>query len=211
MIISIYYFGKECIVVVSNVSKFFCILIWSYVVLFPTVYAGDFKNKVIKFSKINIQVAVANLGERAEYCKQQKKITPISMLDREYLQTINATRHDLLIGLTYLSFNVLYQCESGLRLKLAYAVGSLEAAQSYYGVKSGGLKEINFGLIYPSQKEMELTIMFNKLPENLKKYLVKAVGVEPFDLVKAIDVNKLSALNAECGRAEPYYFPCNKE
>jgi len=196
--------------VVNKVSNFFYAVICVYFVSFSVAYAGDLKNEVIKLAKKNIQIAVANFGKRTELCEQQRKATPVPVFDPEYLRTIDAKRHDILIGLAYLNFSHRDQCEADFRMRLAYAVGYLESAQTHYKLNSDTLKEVEVGLIYPSKKIMELTIKFNRLPEKLKKYLIKTVGDKAFDLMETIKANKLSAHNAECGRAEPYYFPCKK-
>ncbi len=194
MIISMYYFGRECVMVVNKIKKLYGLVALTCCVSFSTAYADNLKNEVIALAKKNIQIAVANLGERTEFCEQQRKTRPIPVLSHKYLQSINAARHDVLIGLAYLSFRARDQCEGDLRMQWAYAVGYLKTAQEHYKLNSDNLKEIEVGLIYPSEKEMGLTVQFNKLPGNLKKYLIETMGARPFDLIKSINANKLSAL-----------------
>jgi hypothetical protein len=46
-------------------------------------------------------------------------------------------------------------------------------------------------LIYPSIKQIRLSIKYAKLPIELKMFIKESVGDKPFDLIKALSVNNL--------------------
>ncbi len=148
-------------------------------------------NDVIDFLHKNIAKSTAVLGNIIDSCEKKRLNANIVVLNAKQLKILKAKNSDVIIALTHISFNNTFKCEKSTRVNLAYDLGLLASVKRQYQSKIKDLNEIEDNLIYPSVKQIRLSIKYLKLPVNMKKYIKGAVGDKPFDLIKVLRINHL--------------------
>lgn len=95
------------------------------------------------------------------------------------------------VALTYLSIENTFKCERRARVNLPYDLGILISVKRQSQLKTKDLNEVEDNLIYPSVKQICLSIEYLKLSAKLRKYIEETVGDRPFNLIKIFKVNHL--------------------
>ena len=148
-------------------------------------------NDVIDFLHKNIAKSTAVLGNVIDSCEKKRLNANIVVLNAKQLKILKANNSDVIVALTYISFNNSFKCEKSARVNLAYNLGLLASVKRQYEAKIKDINEIEDNLIYPSVKQIRLSIRYLKLPARLKKFIKEAVGNKPFDLIKTMKTNHL--------------------
>lgn len=148
--------------------------------------------QVIEFLKHQLAERTVEFSHRMEYCSGLEKNAPIPKISTNVLDEMGISYHDYTSAVYHLSNQNLALCEGATRLNQVYAVAALASAQSYYGMSSQSQKisQVNNSFI-PSPREVELEIIYEKLPKAAQDYLQNAVGTSPFDVLATIEENKL--------------------
>ena len=148
-------------------------------------------NDVIDFLHKNIAKSTAVLGNVIDSCEKKRLNANIVVLNAKQLKILKAKNSDVIVALTYTSFNNSFKCEKSARVNLAYNLGLLASVKRQHESNIKDINEIEDNLIYPSVKQIRLSIRYLKLPTRLKKYIKEAVGNKPFDLIKTMKTNHL--------------------
>lgn len=146
---------------------------------------------VLDLAKRDFLEATADLGEAVTSCslKGEKRTAPV--LDQKVLAELGAEREDVLIAVGHLSFRNTLECEKEARHALFYAAGTLTNVIGELNLSSEALGEIERVLIYPPLRDLEYRVKYRKLDVELRKYLEKAIGDQPYDLIPALEENGL--------------------
>ena len=148
-------------------------------------------NDVFNFLHKNIAKSTAELGKVIESCEKKRLNSVAVLLNVDLLKKLKAKNSDVILALTYISFNNSFKCEKSARIKLAYDLGLLTSVKRQYQSNIKNINAIEDNLIFPSVKQIRLSIKYLKLPAKLKKYIKEAVGDKPFDLIKTLKINHL--------------------
>ena len=146
---------------------------------------------VINFLHKNVAKSTTILGNVIDSCEKKRLNTDVVLLNTKQLKILKVKNNDVIIALTYISFNNSFKCEKSARINLAYDLGLLASVKRQYQSNVKDINEIEDNLIYPSVKQIRLSIRYLKLPARLKKYIKEAVGNKPFDLIKTMKTNHL--------------------
>ena len=144
---------------------------------------------VINFLHKNIAKSTAELGKVIDSCEKKRLNADLVLLNAKQLKILKAKNSDVIVALTHISFNNTFKCEKSTRVNLAYDLGLLASVKRQYQSKIKNLNDIEDNLIYPSVKQIRLSIKYLKLPTKLKKYIKGSVGDKPFDLIKTLKIN----------------------
>lgn len=169
---------------------------WLFLAVFSTACSAgkaenDFEVEALARAEREFLDATTEFGETIELCSQKADKESVPIIDAEKLSQLGAERGDILVGLAYLSAENMFRCERDARLAMAYRAGALSYLRKELGKASDEVEKVERGFIYPSIQYYKYQIEYEKLPQNLKLYLEEAAGSEPFDVIKAIDVNNL--------------------
>ncbi len=145
----------------------------------------------IEFVRLKAKSAAEKLEAVISVCntKRQTSVTPIISLN--ILSQSGVDRKAVVQGLSYLSNRNFEICEGNSRMELAYQLGTLNSLADHYKLEISDIKIIQGALLYPTPQDIRLELVFKRLPQNIKKYLLKAVGSSPFDLIKTISSNNI--------------------
>lgn len=178
---------------VANKNRLKLIVLNILFLLSYSIYADtDVSNDdVINFLYKNVAQSTTALGEIVNLCETKKTKSNVVKLNAKQLHKINAKDKDVIIVLTYLSFLNSFNCEKNARLRLAYDLGMLSSMKRQGLPSFKEIKNIEDSLIYPSVEQINLSIQYLRLPVELKEYIQKTIGDEPFDLIKTLKANKL--------------------
>lgn len=146
---------------------------------------------IVNYLHKNVAKSTVKLGNKIELCEKIRLNSDVVLLNVDQLETLKAKNSDVIIALTHISFNNTFKCEKSTRVNLAYDLGLLASVKRQYQSKIKDLNEIEDNLIYPSVKQIRLSIKYLKLPTKLKKYIKETVGNKPFDLIKTLKTNHL--------------------
>lgn len=148
-------------------------------------------NDIFNLLHNNIAKSTAELGRVIETCEKKRLNSVAVLLNVDLLKKLKAKNNDVIVALTYISFNNSFKCEKRARINLAYDLGLLASVKRKHDSNIKDINEIEDNLIYPSVKQIRLSIRYLKLPDKLKKYIKEAVGNKPFDLIKTMKINHL--------------------
>ncbi len=95
----------------------------------------------------------------------------------------------LMLGISHLYFNNLFECERPAREKLAFSLGILKSLSPSHQQLPSDIKGINAGLLYPTKKQIEYAVQYQSLPEAIRAFLEGQIGEEPFELMSTLEKN----------------------
>jgi len=148
-------------------------------------------NDIFNFLHKNIAKSTAELGKVIESCEKKRLNSVAVLLNVDSLKKLKAKNSDVILALTYINFNNSFKCEKSARIKLAYDLGLLTSVKRQHQSNIKNINEIEDNLIYPSVKQIRLSIKYLKLPAKLKEYIRVTAGDKPFDLLKILRINHL--------------------
>ena len=148
-------------------------------------------NDIFNLLHKNVAKSTAELGKVIETCEKKRLNSIVVLLNVDLLKKLKAKNSDVIVALTYISFNNSFKCEKSARVNLAYDLGLLSSVKRQYKSNIKDINEIEDNLIYPSTKQIRLSIKYFNLPAKLKKYIKGTVGDKPFDLIKMLRINHL--------------------
>lgn len=188
MIISIYSSGKVCEMVVKSTLLVGVLMLFSF-----SINASDStevsQEEILVGLQKNVTKSTALLATNIKQCKKDSLgNTPI--LDKNSQVLASAAKNDLYIGLGHLSFRNMFKCVKKSKMALAYNLGMLRTIKASYNLETKDILDVESSLIYPSVKEIELTIKYARLSPKFREYLETTVGNAPFNLLETIDKNK---------------------
>lgn len=158
---------------------------------FPAL-ADSVVNENEIFSHVNNRVmkTMKHLGDRITYCNMQRSLTSIPVLNKQIVKSNNVTKEQIILAIAFFNFNNYAKCEGDLRINLAYELGTLTVMKKHYNLDVQPIEDTNLGLMYPSFKDIEVSIKYSKLPVKLRSFFEKTFDGKPFDLLKTIEANR---------------------
>lgn len=163
-----------------------CALVLSAVLAWPAAAIAS-QDAVLRLLQQKASESAVALGARIEACDRLKAGSETPSIEPTRVSTADAAT--VRAAIAYLSRRNFARCEGPSRLQMAYDLGTMRAVAAEYGVTSPELEalpEITTELLYPSARDMELQLAYERLPEPVRQYLDVAVGDTPFDLAKAL-------------------------
>lgn len=173
------------------------VILFNIFLLLSTLSSAESKvteNEIIKFSQNNVTESTRKLGNRIEYCEKLKQRTNNFLLNKSYLKKIGANNNDVIIALTQMSIKNNFECEKNAKVELSYHLGMLASIKRQYKLNIKEITGVEDNLIYPSIKEVSVSVKYSKLPNKLKQYIHTVVGDKPFNLIKVLMDNHLIKL-----------------
>ena len=168
------------------------------------VYASSLLFSVVCYAEIDINStavlnhvsesileATTSYSDRISYCDNQVKSNEAPKLDKEYLNSLNATRENSLTAVVYLKSKNYFLCERDARLELAFHLGTMESIRRELLIDPSAVKKLQSIISYPSIRELELELEYLKLPKPQRKYFESVFGIKPYDLMKTLESNQL--------------------
>jgi hypothetical protein len=152
-----------------------------------TVWADAPADAALRLLQQRANNSAIALSERMMVCDRVREANAIPSIDAARIEGVDA--NTLRAALAYLSRRNYVACEGALRPQLAYGLGAMTAVATEYGVTAPELEalpEVNAELLYPSSRDIEWELAYERLPEAAREYLDGVVGTEPFDLVEAL-------------------------
>lgn len=149
------------------------------------------EGEVILYLTNNLMSSIEKMGRAIEVCDQIAETRPAPVFDKARLTELNVSRENLLTALAHLSFANHFECTRHASLAMAYDLGTLAAVQKELDVATKDLGEVHQEFSYPSARTVHYAVMYKELPVDLKTYLEKVVGQEPFELVEALVTNDI--------------------
>lgn len=125
--------------------------------------------------------------ERCSHVAQSREITLHDVLDS--LQS-EYGREALVHGLGHLHFYNQLHCELPARQSLSYILMTLDNISDEETVIIDSIANYPRSLLYPSVQELTYELRYKELPSELTATLEATLGNKPFDLLRALDVNK---------------------
>lgn len=167
-------------------------LLWvSYTAVALAKDGADLDAAVLALAKRDFLQAAADLGEAVTSCSLKSENRAAPVLDQKALAELGAGREDVLMAVGHLSFRNTFECEKEARQALSYAAGSLTKVIEELNLSSEALGEIERVLIYPPLRDSEYKLKYSKLDAELREYLEKAIGDQPFDMLPALEASGL--------------------
>lgn len=148
-------------------------------------------NETLTFVSEKILKAINTYENRAGHCNDLMESNAAPTLDANKLTALNATREDAVIALSYMRFNNYFICERDARLELAFQLGTMQTLKREMSIDSHVVEDMQDFVAYPSSREIKLEIEYMKLSQDQRSYFESAIGLKPFDLMKALKINKL--------------------
>lgn len=148
-------------------------------------------SEVVNYLHKNIAISTVKLGHEIELCEKKKLNSGPALLNAGQLKALSARNNDVIIALTHLSYRNSFECEKTARVNLAYDLNLLASITRQHKSNIKDITKIEDNLIYPSIKELRLSIKYSKLPAKLKKHIKEVVKNKPFDLIKTLSANHL--------------------
>jgi len=178
---------------VANKNNFRFILINLFLVISFSVFAESkvSDTEIFDFLHKNVAKSTAELGAAIESCEKKKLNSKVTILSVDELKKLKVNNNQVIIALTHLNFNNSFQCERNARVGLAYDLGVLSLVKDTHRSDSKDINEIEENLIYPSIRQIGLSIKYLKQPSKLREYIEREVGDKPFDLIKTLKANNL--------------------
>lgn len=149
------------------------------------------QDEVISYLTDNLLSSIEQMGKAIEACDQKSETRSAPVFDKDRLTELNASRENLLTALAHLSFANHFECTRKASLAMAYDLGTLVAVQKELGIAATDLGKVHQEFSYPSARTVHYAAMYKELPVDLKKYLEKIVGQEPFELVEVLKINDI--------------------
>lgn len=178
---------------VSNII-YFRLLILTCSMLFGSSCGADVdpeSRAIIDHASKNILKATTAYSDRIGYCDKLATSNDAPKLDTKKIDTINATRENILTAIAFLKSRNYFLCERDERLELAFHLGTMESIKRELLVDPSSVEELQSIVSYPSIKELELELEYLKLPESQRIYFESTFGSQPFDLMKTLELNNL--------------------
>jgi hypothetical protein len=147
--------------------------------------------KALDFVSKNILKATVLYSERISYCDNLTASNIPPKFDKKILNSLNATRENILTAVAFLKFNNYFICERDARLDLAFHLDTMEALKRSLQVDSNSVEELQSSISYPSIKDIELEMKYLKLSPSQRSYYESIFANKPFDLVKVLELNNL--------------------
>lgn len=136
--------------------------------------------------------SVAAFGEKLDECYRQAQGNSVPVLDRSKVQRLGASEEQIVVAIGHMNFTNSFNCSRAERTALAFNLEMLTTAGVDQSIKGEDLQEIKKGLIYPSMNEISYSVRYRKVPSGLKEHVESVAGDKPFDLLKALEANRLT-------------------
>ncbi|WP_341937930.1 hypothetical protein [Marinimicrobium sp. C2-29] len=107
------------------------------------------------------------------------------------VESDDANKEKLMVGISHLYFDNLFECERAARERLAFSLGTLKSLNPQPDQLPPDIEAINAGLLYPTKKQVEYAVHYQSLPESLRETLEDRVGEDPFELMSTLEKNGL--------------------
>ena len=145
----------------------------------------------VEYVHKKIVAIAAELEKNIEKCSLIRANAKVPKIDSSKLKSWDVDKQSIVNGLLYLSNRNFESCEGGARVELAYQLGVLKSLGEYYDIELPPIDEINSTLIFPTNRDISAELVFNKLPKEVKVYILDSVGNDPFDLLRTVAENKI--------------------
>ncbi len=182
----------------ANKFYFMKLIVPAFTVMLGVACNADVKeapdkapNEVLIFVSGKILKAIVTYENRAGHCNDLMESNAAPKLDASKLAALKATREDAVIALSYMRFNNYFICERDARLELAFHLGTMQVLKKEMSLDSHFVEKIQDFIAYPSSRELGMEIKYLKLSKAHRSYFESTIGRKPFDLMKALEVNKL--------------------
>jgi hypothetical protein len=174
---------------VNNIISIRLFLFACSVVLCSACNAGD--KEVLDHASRKILKSTAAYGDCIEHCDKLVKSSKTPRFDSKKMASLNISREEALTAIAFLKFYNYFQCEREARMELAFHLGTMMSLKRELQVDTSSTEAVQSLVSYPSSRELEMEIRYLELSQSQRDYLESIVGNEPFDLMKALEVNKL--------------------
>jgi len=147
--------------------------------------------EVLKYASLNVVKAVAEYEKRIGYCTDLISSSQSPTLDKARLAALKISREDAILAVAALDFRNSFLCEQEQRLKLAFQLGTLKSLKKELNQEIEQVEDAQSIVSYPSKRELELEVKYLALPRKVRDYFEDTIGYSPFDMVDALEANKL--------------------
>ncbi|WP_263143761.1 hypothetical protein [Pseudomonas sp. RIT-PI-AD] len=145
------------------------------------------RDAVVAAMQKEVAIRMSAFGDRLDACRALKH-RPVPRLDVATPKSFQLPREILIDAIGYLSFRNRDACDRSERLELAYALGALAALRREYVLEPDPFaRDTLTQAVYPDTRRQEMKLKYERVPENARAYLERALGQEPFDLAGVLE------------------------